>query len=91
MVGAPLNVELALNEPPPTTLQLTPALVPSLARVAAKAWVAPPDMDGGLVGTTATTMGLRVMVAEAHLVGSLMLVAVSVTLVVLLSTVAGAL
>jgi len=90
-VATPLAVELEVNEPPPVTDQVTPELAPSFATVAVKAWVAPPIIALGLVGLIATVTGLSVIVAVVDLVGSLMLVAVRVTVVTAAMTVVGAL
>ena len=87
----PLAVVPALNEPPPVTVQVTPELEPSLATVAVNAWAAPPIMAAGLVGLRETEIGFSVIVDVVDLVGSLMLVAVSVTVVTALIAVVGAL
>jgi len=90
-VATPLAVVLALNEPPPVTVHVTPALEPSFATVAVNACGAPPIMATGLAGAIVTETGFNVIVAMVDLVGSLMLVAVSVTVVTALITVVGAL
>ena len=89
-MGAPLNVVPALNDPPPVTVHVTPALVPSFATPAANPCVAPPVITA-FVGLTPTEIGLSVIVAIVDLVGSLMLAAVSVTVVVALTGEVGAL
>jgi hypothetical protein len=88
-VATPLNVEPALNAPPPVTIQVTPELEPSFATVAVNTCVAPPIMAAGLVGAIVIETGFSVIVAVVDLVGSLMLVAVSVTVVTALITVVG--
>ena len=90
MVATPLNVVPALNDPPPVTVHVTPALVPSLATPATNPCVAPPAITA-FVGVTPTEIGLRVIVAVVDLVGSWMLVAVSVTVVAVLTGELGAL
>lgn len=91
VVAMPLAVVTALNEPPPVTDQVTPALDASLATVAVKACVAPPIIAAGVLGAIATETGFRVIAAVVDLVGSLMLVAVSVTAVTAVIAVLGAL
>ena len=76
----PLNVVPALNEPPPVTVHVTPALVLSFATPATNPCVAPPAITA-FVGVTPTEIGLSLIAALVDLVGSLMLVAVSVTVV----------
>jgi hypothetical protein len=71
----------ALNDPPPVEVHVTPALVPSFATPAANNCVAPPVITA-FVGVTPTEIGFSAMAAVVDLVGSLMLVAVSVTVVV---------
>ena len=88
MVGIPLNVVVALKEPPPVTVQRTPELLLSFATVAAKDWP-PPALRLALVGEMLTEMGFTVMAAVADLVGSAMLVAARVTVVVAVMPVAG--
>jgi hypothetical protein len=90
MVATPLNVVPALNDPPPTTVHVTPALVLSFATPAAKNCVAPPAITA-FWGVTPTEIGLSVIVAVVDLVGSLTLVAMSVAVVVALIGDAGAL
>lgn len=61
--------------------QVTPALgVMSFETVAANVWVAPATMATGVV-VIETAIGVRVTVAEADLLGSVLLVAVTVTVV----------
>src|ERR1035441_5197857 len=90
MVEAPLNVVPTLNDPPPVTVHVTPALVLSFATPASNPCVAPPALTA-FVGGMPTEIGLSVIVAVVDLVGSLMLAAVSVTVVVALTGGAGAL
>ena len=78
VVATPLSVVAAVNEPPPVTDQVTPEFELSLVTVAVNAWVAPPIMATGLAGAIVTAMGVRVTAAVAVLVGSVLLVAVTV-------------
>ena len=89
-MGALLAVVATLNEPPPVTVQVTPALVPSFETDAANPWVVPPAITA-FVGTTPSEIGFSTIVAVVDLVGSLILVADSVTVVVALIGEAGAL
>ena len=72
-------VVVLLNVPAPDPmLHDTPALVESFATVAVNAWDPPPDKEA-VVGLMLTAIGFSVMVADADFVGSVLLVAVSVS------------
>ena len=90
VAGAPLAVVAGVIEPPPVTVQVTPAFAPSFVTVAMKAWVAPATMAAGLVGVRAIEICFNVIVAVFDFVGSALLVAVSVTEVALSTGVPGA-
>jgi hypothetical protein len=77
-VATPLEVLPAPNDPPPVTVQVTPALAPSFATVAVNACAAPAAIATGATGPILTEMGVNGIVTEAALVESVLLVAVTV-------------
>jgi hypothetical protein len=76
--GTPLSELPALNEPPPLTVQVTPPFEPSLATVAVSDWLAPAPIVSSVAGPIVTEIGVNTMLTDAVLVGSDLLVAVTV-------------